>query len=154
MDYLWQRWQKNPEKKVGYMFSPYDALALTSALFKNGRGDDGRVLATKLRQAVSQMSPVHMGGVNWFSAMTAMFSDEPDVALAGLSRAADANSTGYRVLGTTEAYIWPLEDDPRLAPILEKMDQNFAIQMAELERLRASGMSAAEARAEYIAQLP
>jgi len=154
MDFLWQRWQKNPEKKVGYVFSPYDALALTSALLKNGRVEDGRALATKLGQAISQMSPLHMRGVNWFKAMTAMFLDEPDEALSGLSRAADEGSIGYRVLGTTEAYVWPLNDDPRLAPILAKMDQNYAIQIAELQRLRLSGMSLAEARADYLAQLP
>jgi hypothetical protein len=50
-------------------------------------------------------------------------------------------------------FYWLLESDPRFAPILKKIEANRDRQIAELERLRASGMSAAQVRDEYLASV-
>jgi len=47
-----------------------------------------------------------------------------------------------------------MEDDPRFEPILEAIAANRDRQLAELQRLRASGMTVAEVREEYLASLP
>jgi hypothetical protein len=47
-----------------------------------------------------------------------------------------------------------MADDPRFERILEGIVANRERQLAELERLRASGMNVAEVRKEYLSSLP
>jgi len=65
----------------------------------------------------------------------------------------DAGYTGSWEFGTPGLFPWLMEDDPRFEPILEAIVANRDRQLAELERLRASGMTVAEVREESLSSL-
>ena len=104
-----------------------------------------------LEAAVARWSPLHQAQTLWFKAMLRTFRGDMDGALETFERLAASGFIGDRTLGGKLAFVWGAESNPRFAPILARIDANYAAQMAELKRLQTSGMSATQARAEYVA---
>ncbi|MGD8734414.1 MAG: hypothetical protein PVI08_07980, partial [Gammaproteobacteria bacterium] len=83
----------------------------------------------------------------------ALLNGDPDAAAGFFDEFAERGDTGDWSYGKPVRLYWLLESDPRFAPILKKIEANRDRQIAELERLRASGMTAAQVREEYLASV-
>jgi len=86
--------------------------------------------------------------------MVRVFRGDVDGAVAKFQRMAETGSVGDRSFGPTPLpLLWGGTDDPRFAPVIVRLNANRDAQLAELKRLQASGMSATQARADYVARL-
>ncbi|MCH5377760.1 MAG: hypothetical protein JJ992_27705, partial [Planctomycetes bacterium] len=94
------------------------------------------------------------GGYLWFNGYVALLNGDSEAALGFFRELVDAGSTGLWDFGTPVPFPWLMEDDPRFEPILEAIVANRDRQLAELERLRASGMTVAEVREEFLSSRP
>ena len=150
-DVLWSHWASLEDKTIGFQFTPFEAVALIALLQKTGRAKDAEPVLAVLEARVAGWSPLHMAQTLWFQAMLRTFRGDMDGALEKFSALAASGFIGDRTLGGRLPFVWGAESDPRFAPVLARIDGNYAAQMAELKRLQRSGMTAAEARAEYVA---
>lgn len=153
-DTLWQKWSALPVKEFGPQFGPYLGVTLIALLQQTGRGGDAAGLIEALERTVGRLSPLHQAGIRWFEARLHLARGERDKAIAAYQAIAAAGGTGDRLSGGVDFLLGDLASDPRLQPIARQVDANYARQMEELERLRASGLDAAAARREYVARLP
>jgi TolB-like protein/tetratricopeptide (TPR) repeat protein len=153
-DLLWQKWSALEVKVIGPQFGPYQCAILIALLQQTGRAGDAAAPIRALEQTVARLSPLHQANYRWFQARLHLAHGDKASAIAAYQAIAAAGGTGDRLTGGVDILLGDLATDPRLQPVARQMDANFARQMAELERLRASGMDAAAARREYVARLP
>ncbi len=153
-DLLWQKWTAREKKEFGANFGPVYGVMLVALLQQTGRGADAEGPIRALEQTVAQMSPLHQAGLHWFKARLHLAHGDTDKAIAEYQAIAAARGTGDRLTKSVDLLLGDLAGDPRLQPIARQMEANYALQMTELARLRASGMDPAAARREYVARLP
>jgi TolB-like protein len=151
---LWSKWAALEEKRVGFQFDPIEAVMLVSLLQKLGRKEQAEPVLASLETAVASFSPLHQADSLYFQGMVHVFRGDVDGAVTKFQRMAETGSIGDRSLGPTPLpLLWGTANDPRFAPVIARLNANRDAQMAELKRLRASGMNATQARAEYAARL-
>jgi len=153
-DLLWQKWSALEKKEFGSAFWPGYGPMLIALLQQTGRTADAEAPIQALEKAVAAMSPLHQAGYRWFRARLHLARGDEDSAIAEYQAIAAAGGTGDRLTKSVDLLLGDLAADPRLQPIARQVEANYARQMAELERLRASGMDPAAARREYVARLP
>jgi hypothetical protein len=153
-DLLWQKWSALEKKEFGPGFWPGYGAMLIALLQQTGRAADAAGPIRALEQTVERMSPLHQAGYRWFQARLHLAHGDQDKAIAAYQAMADAGGTGDRLAKGVDLLLGDLAGDPRLQPIARQVEANYARQMAELERLRASGMDPVAARREYVARLP
>jgi TolB-like protein len=151
---LWSKWAALEEKRVGFQFDPGEAVALVSLLQKLGWKEQAEPVLASLETAVASWSPLHQADSLWFQGMVRVFRGDVDGAVAKFQRMAETGSVGDRSFGPTPLpLLWGVAGDPRLAPVIARLNANRDAQLAELKRLQASGMNATQARADYVATL-
>jgi TolB-like protein len=150
---LWARWHALPTKSIGATFGIFEGIFLAALLQRDGQVARAQELMPALAAAAAKSSPLHDAS-HWFLlGEVALVEGRTDDAVAAFKRLADTGDTGLWYFGRPLEPYWLFESDPRFKPIRERIVANRDAQIAELERLRKSGMSAAQARAEYVAQL-
>jgi hypothetical protein len=147
---LLDSWRSNASGAVGNEFSIYQAINLVSLLTRNGAKPPAAEVTAALEKQVSGYSPLHQAGTQQFKFWLALFQGRKDDAVKMLDALASGGFQGRWQFGTPMPQMWALEGEPRFAPALARIKANHAAQLAELDRLRRSGMSLAQARAEYL----
>jgi TolB-like protein/Tfp pilus assembly protein PilF len=153
-DLLWQKWSAAERKGVDALFASVYGPMLIPLLQQTGRSADAESPIRALEQSVELVSPLHISGYRWLRARLHLAHGDMDKALAEYQAIADAGGIGDRLTKSVDLLLGELAADPRLQPIARRVEANYARQVAELERLRASGMDTAAARREYVARLP
>jgi len=148
---LLDMWRSNASGAVGNEFGIPQAIDLVSLLMRKGGQPPAAEVAAALEKQVSGYSPLHQAGTQQFKFWIALFQGRKDDAVKILDALAAGGFQGRWQLGTPLPQMWVFEGEPRFAPALARIKANHAAQLAELERLRRSGMSLAQARAEYLA---
>ena len=150
---LLARWQGLPTKAIGATFSEYEGIFLAALLQREGRIDRAPELMPALAAMAAKSSPLHDAS-HWFLlGLVALLEQRTDDAVAAFTRMADTGDAGFWLFGKPLEPAWLFESDPRFQGIIARVVANRDAQLAELERLRASGMTAEQARAEYVAKL-
>ena len=111
------------------------------------------MLMPALAAMAAKSSPLHDASHWYLLGLVALLEQRTDDAVAAFTRLVDTGDAGFWYFGNPMEPAWLFESDPRFQQILARMTANRDAQLAELERLRQSGMTAAQARAEYVAQL-
>ena len=150
---LWEKWVGPANRSFGRQFHEMEGMPLIMLLQRAGEQEKAAELLAAMGESLADMSPLHEGWFLWNRAMYKHFSGDGDGALDDLRVLAENGYSGRWDLGMLEPYLGSLRDNPRWQPIMARIQANHAGEMAELERLRNSGMSAQELRAEYLAQL-
>jgi TolB-like protein len=150
---LLTRWQALPTKAIGATFSEYQGIVLAALLQREGQIDRAPELMPALAAMAAKSSPLHDASHWYLLGVVALLEQRTDDAIAAFTRLADTGDAGLWFFGKPLEPAWLFDADPRFAPIRDRIVANRDAQLAELERLRKSGMSAAQARAEYVAQL-
>jgi len=148
-DILQQQWDRSGHR-FGVMFHPRHAHLLHNVLTRLGDANESEAMRVALQQDLQAASPLHLGRLRWFKAYYYAFSEDSDRSLDLLSAMVDGGYTGDRTLGSVEAELWPLHGDARFKRLVQRMDENRDAALAELQRLRHSGMTASELRADYL----
>lgn len=149
---LLDSWRSNASGAVGNEFSIYQAINLVSLLMRSGGKPPAAEVTAALEKQVSGYSPLHQAGTQQFKFWLALFQGRKDDAVKMLEALASGGFQGRWQFGTPMPQMWVFEGEPRFAPALARIKANHAAQLAELERLRRSGMNLAQARAEYLAR--
>ena len=84
------------------------------------------------------------------SGYVALINEDIDAALDFFGKDVERGSVGHWTFGTPVLFPRLMASDARFDPILERIKTNRDRQLAELQRLRASGMDVAEVREEYL----
>ena len=149
-DVLWARWVNRNSNTPGAEFGFFERLALGAVLRATGEKDKASEVGAELIEYAAGLSPVHEGGYFVFSGYVALINEDIDAALDLFGEYANKGSVGDWTFGTPVRFPWLMASDARFDPILERMKTNRDRQLAELRRLRASGMDVAEVREEYL----
>jgi TolB-like protein/tetratricopeptide (TPR) repeat protein len=152
-DVLWARWLGRDSNAPGAELGYRERVAVGAMLRATGNLEKASQVAAELVEDVAGMSPVHFGGYLWFNGHVALLNGDTEAALDFFRELVDAGYTGFWEFGTPVMFPWLMEDDPRFEPILETILANRDRQLAELKRLRASGMTVAEVREESLSSL-
>jgi TolB-like protein/tetratricopeptide (TPR) repeat protein len=149
-DVLWARWLERDSNAPGAELGYVERMAVGAVLQATGESDRVSQVATELAEEAANLSPSHQGGFLLFNAYVALLNGDSDAALDFFGELVEGGYTGSWEFGTPVMFPWLIEDDPRFETILEAILANRDRQLAELERLRASGMSVAEVREESL----
>nr|MBP8080591.1 hypothetical protein [Arenimonas sp.] len=149
---LLDQWRSNASGAVGNEFSVGQAVNLVSLLMRNGGKPPAAEVTAALEKQVLGYSPLHQAGTQQFKFWLALFQGRKDDAVKLLDALAAGGFQGRWHFGTPMPQMWMLEGEPRFKPAMARIKANHAAQLAELDRLRRSGMSLAQARAEYLAR--
>lgn len=149
---LLDSWRSNALGAVGNEFSIYQAINLVSLLMRDGGKPPAAEVTAALEKRISGYSPLHQAGTQQFKFWLALFQGRKDDAVKMLEALASGGFQGRWQFGTPMPQMWAFEGEPRFAPALARIKANHAAQLAELVRLRRSGMSLSQARAEYLAR--
>ena len=149
---LLDSWNSNASGAVGNEFSTFQAINLVSLLRRDGDKPPAAEVAAALEKQVSGFSPLHQAGTQQYRFWVALFQGRKDDAVKLLDALAAGGFQGRWQFGTPMPQMWVFDAEPRFAPAMARIKANHAAQLAELDRLRRSGMSLAQARAEYLAR--
>lgn len=152
-DLLLASWQALPTKAVGAAFGEYEAVFLAALMQRDGQLARAPELMPALAAMAARSSPLHDASHWYLLGVVALLEQRTDDAVEAFQRLAETGDTGLWYFGNPVEPAWLFESDPRFAPIVARIVANRDAQLAELERLRSSGMTAAQARAEYVAHL-
>ena len=153
MELLLAQWQALPNKAIGTTFGELEGIFLAALLQREGQIARAPELMPALAAMAAKSSPLHDAS-HWFLlGLVALLEQRTDDAVEAFTRLADTGDAGFWYFGKPIEPAWLFESDPRFGPIKERIIANRDAQFAELERLRKSGMTTAQARAEYVAQL-
>lgn len=150
---LLRKWQELPTKAIGATFGSIEGIFLAAMLQREGRIGRAPELMPALAAMAAKSSPLHDASHWYLLGLVALLEQRTDDAVAAFTRLVDTGDAGFWYFGNPMEPAWLFESDPRFQQILARMTANRDAQLAELERLRKSGMTAAQARAEYVAQL-
>jgi hypothetical protein len=150
---LLTRWQELPTKAIGATFGQFEGIFLAALLQREGQIGRAPELMPALAAMAAKSSPLHDASHWYLLGLVALLEQRTDDAVAAFTRLVDTGDAGFWYFGNPMEPAWLFESDPRFQQILARMAANRDAQLAELERLRKSGMIAAQARAEYVAQL-
>jgi TolB-like protein len=151
---LWARWLERDSNAPGAELGYVERMAVGAVLQATGESDRVSQVAAELAEEAANLSPLHQGGFLLFNAYVALLNGDSDAALDFFGELVEGGYTGSWEFGTPVMFPWLMEDDPRFETILEAILANRDRQLAELERLRASGMTVAEVREESLSSLP
>jgi TolB-like protein/Tfp pilus assembly protein PilF len=152
-DILWERWLNKDKAEAGSDLGYRERFAVAAVLLKTGETDKAAEVAAFVAETLGDTSPLHNGIYLRTRGYIALLNGDPDAAAGFFDEFAERGDTGDWSYGKPVRLYWLMESDPRFAPILERIEANRDRQIAELERLRASGMSAAQVRDEYLASV-
>jgi tetratricopeptide (TPR) repeat protein len=147
-DVLWARWLDRDSDAPGAELGFIERVAVAAVLRATGEPHQADEVAENLVDAAVRMSPLHDRGYLWFNANVALLNGDSDAAVGFFEELVDVGYAGFWEFGTPFMFPWLMADDPRFEPILEAIVTNRDRQLAELKRLRASGMTVAEVREE------
>ena len=150
---LLTRWQALPTKAIGTTFGQFEGIFLAALLQSEGQIGRAPELMPALAAMAATSSALHDASHWYLLGLVALLEQRTDDAVAAFTRLVDTGDAGFWYFGNPMEPAWLFESDPRFQQILARMTANRDAQLAELERLRQSGMTAAQARAEYVAQL-
>jgi TolB-like protein/tetratricopeptide (TPR) repeat protein len=150
-DILWERWLNKDKAEAGSDLGYTERFAVAAVLLKTGETDKAAEVAAFAEETLGHSSPLHNGVYLRTRAYIALLNGDPGAAAGFFDEFAERGDTGDWRYGKPVRFYWLLESDPRFAPILKKIEANRDRQIAELARLRASGMTAAQVREEYLA---
>ena len=149
-DVLWPRWLNRNSHATGAELWPVERVAVGAVLRAMGETDKASEVGAELIEDAAGLSPVHEGGYLVISGYVALINEDIDAALDFFGKDVERGSVGHWTFGTPVIFPWLMASDARFDPILERMKTNRDRQLAELQRLRASGMDVAEVREEYL----
>jgi TolB-like protein/tetratricopeptide (TPR) repeat protein len=152
-DILWERWQNKDSAEAGADLGWLERYAVGAILIKTGETDKAAEVGAFVAESASGLSPLHHGSYLRDRGYIALLNGDHDAAVKSFDQFAERGYTGSWIFGQPVRLYWLMESDPRFAPILARIAVNKDRQIAELERLRASGMTAAQVRDEYLGTL-
>jgi TolB-like protein len=148
---LLDAWRANTSGVVGNEFGVYEAISLVALLTRDGHRPPADEVTTAFEKQVSGYSPLHQAGTLQFQFWLAHFRGRKDEAAKILDKLAASGFQGRWGFGKAFPQTWVFDAEPLYAPVLERILANHVAQLRELDRLRRSGMSVAQARADFLA---
>ena len=149
-DIVWEYWKSLGADHLSDAFWEMHAMFLGTTSRAAGESERVQTVLPVLSKEMANWSRLHSAGYNAFHAQLALMERRFDDALAFFEDSAAAGDIGGYLTGGPVLFQFQFPDDPRFAAVAEKLVANYDRQMAELDRLRASGMNAEQMRLEYL----
>jgi len=151
-DLLWDSWQALGTGRFSDDFWLRHALYLGVAAKMVGDRERLDAMMPLIAVDLANASPSHWGDYHEGQATFALLQDRDEDALAYLEQMASQGYFGDYEAGGPLAFNMIVPQEPRFAGVTARIEANRDAQLALLARLRASGMSAADMRREYLAR--
>lgn len=154
-DLLWERWLRwsvSGSDNFSDEFWEYHAMLLGIAAFNTGEQQRLDVVLPALAAGLATWSSDHQASFDAWMARLALLQGDEGKALALYSRMVERGVGGEFSQGRSVLASFKLEDDERFESIREGFAANRRAELVELQRLRDSGMTAAQMRREYLAE--
>ncbi len=149
-DLLWERYSRPDTSEPDWELSIVDLISLGALMRKLGRTELIQPVLDSIQAKADTLSPLHDGAYLYNKGYAALLVGDVDGAVQHLRQLVDMGDGGVAMFGNSAMYPWLFEHDPRLREIAQQLTANNASQVAELQRLRDAGRTAAEVRKDYL----
>lgn len=152
LEVLLEHWNGPAGRRIGQQFNGRYAELFATLLLDAGREGEAGPLVAAYDEYLASLSPLHQANLDTSRLAQHLIHKDRAAARAQLDKMTARGYSGGYYFNTPFLHSFLVADDPAFADSLARVEKNHAARLANLERLRQSGMSAREARADFLAQ--